>query len=895
MFVISFIKKNKKFLLSQLPQLIFLLFLIFLVLIVGASNKTRLSVFASKNVSSDISGYISLSNNEEISLLSLWEEEVWSHNNGDIDKLRGGIAFPITHLNSSLEINSTNIYSSTIIIFTDDIISVPYNETYVYGTLFSENNITEGFSLNLTTIALTEEEEIQQSNLLLPIGKEITQLPEFVSAELYNPALQNFIFLNPTHLNEYLNNLTLSEINMQVLYLFGCLFSYDFKNSFDVKAKLDSFITSTQLLLNTTYEGTFIDQPIISWSTADFLNRISALVSMLKADLVFYGLVTIPLFLLLVIVIYQSKDLTFGYFEQFIEKLDEKGYPQSKVYSLFSRIFFVFNILLAIIGLILITLISFIFTFDSFSIFYLSSILLCCWILFNLTFQLITFRSELKKFYVKREDSLEAISRRIGWKHDLIKFLFKGVIFGIVCLVFFLLHLVFSFNESILSWIYLVCGITGVMMFHSSLEKLLGYIMTFFSHFALVRMGRRIFKDTGMIFYKLFKRGNSYKNFEYTSLLLLFLVAPSILIAADSYKYYVHEQHYNSLCGDMVLENITPEVLEFLQDNFSQEQLLPLMKWTTLANITYFFSFPNQYADFIEYSWIEGKPFSNVDERVLENVRILEQNSSKIIISESLSESLDLSFNDTVVFYPPSNDELILSTSNVTSISYSISSVIELLPYLSTLSDLWVFGMLELEPGSAVVFNKEKINTVCIKINNQELIDDSKLIISTLFPFVEIKLLNDPEAINSMYPVPYIHFQQLILLELIISFLMLELFYIQLINLIFYQRKLSLFQLFSKGINPKHLFLSFSLSVSTRILVLAVVSIPFMFIFSSGLIGLLTRSSNVSSISTVFSLSSFIFLICFIIISITLNIIIVYYDLRKTFNRADKYLGELHE
>lgn len=906
MLTINFIKKNKRFAFSQVPQLIILVFLLFFALIVGASNKDRLLTFASEISENDITGRIIISQNNQISAITQWENKLLDNNQTIIQVFQSGFVVPITRINSSLLLNTTSISSSIRLIFTDNIFNIPLDEAFIYGPIFNNNNISEGTKLNITSVY--SYEDFYSSSLFVNITKEIYKVPNFIRDSYLWNSFANLIFLNRSALPDYMSPFPLAEIEFPISYSFSYLFTTEYKNSFDIEQKLNTFLLSSQEYLNSTFIDDDLEPVIIEWDTSSFLNRIENLLLIIKADLTFYGLSTLPLFLLLIIVIYQSKNLAFNYFKGMIIKLDEKGFSKQKINRLFIRIFFIFNCCLALIGLLLVVVLSFIFSFYSFRIIFLSLILLSVWITISIIFQVLAFSSELKRYYSTSLNPLEPLTQRKQWKYDLISFAFKGAIFSIICVVLYLLHLLYNFNQLTVILIYISCIVLALVLFHSSLESLLGHFISLFSNFLVVFIGKRIFKGTETILHKLYKGKRSIKRFEYTSLLILFILAPSVLIVSDSYKYHILNQQYALFCGDMVIENATYEVYSYLQENFSQEQLLPIIEQNTTEGVTFFFSYPDQYAEFTEHILEEGGPHIKTDRMYITSLNEISQNQSRILVSKKLNDTRTLSINDTLVFHPPS-DEFITYPANITQVNYTISSVINFLPYISSKCDLWVFGTLELnqtetaldflkkdiESGTSIIFNQSFISTVSIKLNGTESPDQIKTELSSLFPFLNILFLGDKEVINQQYPVPFERFQQMIILELIIAFLLLQLFYLQLINSIYHQRELSILQLFTKGIPKRHLFLGFSLSLTANIFVISILSIPFMFLLSLGILKLITTTGITNAVTVVFSYQSISIFVSFMLLTILLDVFFVYRKLHTTLKNIEKYLGEINE
>ncbi|MHA1222280.1 MAG: hypothetical protein ACTSP3_03255 [Candidatus Heimdallarchaeaceae archaeon] len=901
----NFIKRNKKFLITQFPQFTILFFLLVLSLIISANNDDRLNSFATEKIPFDLSGSIYMHNNDELVLIPEWENELTLSLSTKIETWNSGVLFSITYLNSKTSLLSSEVATSIGVIATSSFLSIPENETYLYGNLFLDSGFEKGNNIDINTTIVYESKKYT-SNLTLQIKGYLDFLPTFFENEVNQ--ISNFIVISSSHLKSYFETLPLSVLGIQVTYIFGCRFAVNFKKDFSIPKMLNDFIYFSSNLLNETYSGMVIEPPQIIWSLEGFLSRIENLRLTIQKDLLFYCLASFPIFLIMIVFIYQLKDKNFQVSKNFIKILDARGYSQKKISFFFFKLYLLFYFILSILASFVVVTISYILRFNIYNSIIQSIVFISIWLIINLSFQYITFKSELVRLHSPKNRLFEVKRNRSSWKFVLMRFLFIFIPYSLVSLIFYLLSIVFYFPQSFYFWFFTLYIISGIILFLQYFEKLLVFLIQALSFITITQCASKIFKDTGKILHRLFFSKNKTKTFEYSSLLIMFLLAPSIFMLSDSYHYFIKKQQYNSVCGDVLIENVRPEVYNFLANSTQPSNFLPILKWKTISNITYFFSFPRLFADFANYTWLKGNPYTSPDYNVLDKLCKLQNKFLNIIISQELSEKNGIFVGDNLTLHMNSQDSLIISPLNISSINYTVSNVLETLPYISAITDEWVFANLVLDENSSIyfrnllhnlikslIFNRSLIDIVMLKLDstNQAFLLKKELI--EVYPYLDIKILEDKEYINQKYPVPYLRFQQLINLELAISMIMLIIFFIQVSIFTINQKKQSIFQLFIKGIPLQHLFLSFTIIVLILFIVCFALGFPFALLLTKGLLKLLSLQQEGVKIPISLSSISANFLVTFVLLALIFIITAGYLQFNRTIKKAEKFLGEQYE
>ncbi len=541
----NFFRRNRNFLKSQVPQFVTSIFLIILLIITNGSTKDRLNMFASADYPADITGRISLNYENDLSYISDWESEFLINQQQDLNRWNSCLSLAIDLFNSVLYLGPSSVSSLIRVIAMPTNYSTGKYSAYLYGEVFRENDIQERSEINIT-IKFLKDNKIHTNSSILDVAGYMADVPYFITQELGSS--YSFIFVSESFLIDYLSSISIITLYQSIYYLFGVVFSVDFKETTSIYDRLDSFTYSTQASINDTYLEKGLSPHIIRWSLSSFNNRIETLKAEIQSDQIFFITASLPLLFLLVIVIYRSKELTFSYFKNYINKLYERGYENKQILSFFLWIFLFFTFTLAISGIIVFALISFAFSFGSTISFILFSVLISIWVIVSTIFQMTTLRSGLKRYLEEKVTSSDTIVHREGLIHDIVGLAFRIGILGITTSLIFLLKNLIYLSNSLLMILFIVVAIIGIIIFFSPLNQLLGRIIYSASYIFIVSLGKKIFSQSSEILHKLYNTKSSRKIFDFSSLLILFILVPSILVVSDSYYHHVNEIHYNSIC-----------------------------------------------------------------------------------------------------------------------------------------------------------------------------------------------------------------------------------------------------------------------------------------------------------------------------------------------------------
>ncbi|MHA1346330.1 MAG: hypothetical protein ACTSO3_08055 [Candidatus Heimdallarchaeaceae archaeon] len=905
MFYKNFLKKNKNFLLSQIPQLIILLFILVLSLIVSYSNRDRLDFFATEFHENDITGNGIITQNEDFLQLENWATKLMENLNSSLDSWLGAIMFPITHLNYSREIDTFDVLTNVGVIASSFLPSFVGNEVYLYGEIFNNVEFSVGDIININT-TIERDGSSFTNDLNLNITGYISKLPSFISQEVNN--LNNFLFINPLLVEQYFEDFELYLIDLPIYYFFGINFTVDFKNSFTINSRLDNFISTSSEFLNNTYHKIGLSPPVIAWGVDTLQERLFVLIDLIIQDFIFYMVLTIPIMFLLVAIIYKLKDISFSFYSKFIMKLIEKGFTRRKISNFFICLFFALYTVMSIISLLSFVGILYLINTGSIYIILQFSIYILIWFLICFSFQYITFRSEFKKLFQEGQNSLDRKVRRSGFKVELIRFMFIFLPFILLAVTFYILHYVFSFPESTIILFSSIYVILGIIMFHPYIESVFRYLIYLSSYLLIIKVVSRKIRGTGYIIQRLLFTKSKTKVYEYTSLLIMFLLAPSIFIVSDSIHYHVEGLHYNSICGDISIDNVEPEVYNYIRNLTDSDQILPIIKWKTESNLTFIFSIPELYSNFVNYSWYKGQPYTERNETVLRDLDKLQNQFGKIIVSREISIVNSIRRGDHLTLHLDPQNALIISPENTTHIEYEVSSILDFIPYFSLKTTNWVFANINFDENISLimnsfitefdtvpVFNSSLINTLMLKSNNSTSSYALKDDLLQRYPYLSINILGDSELINENYPVPYQHFQNIIILEIVTSMLLLMLFFAQITFFMINQKKLPIFQLFSKGVPISYMVTGLVLNILTMFILFSSIGIPFAFLLAKGFLSLISFQIIGDSISLIMSPNSICTQITVYLFTFFCTILLSIIQFNRIFKRAGKYLGEQND
>jgi len=329
--IANIIKKNKYFLLSQIPTVLVFVLLFFVLIIVGASNNDRLYAFATEPSPVDISASYQFDDPKFFDAFPVWFDKVnKTYYDSSLSSWYNVFVFHINLLNNSDYIAGKLVYSSVFVLAFHSFYDLKNDEAYLYGKSLLNSGFETNTYLNFSSLS--------QNNQTTPINLRIkgylVTLPSFLPSYLVE-GYDSFIIVSTSILKEYFSSCQYIDEAVGLTPFSAFVFTSSFKADFAIKEKTEEFMDETQHFLNTTLETFDLPHIILLWSFDPFFERIDNLFSVIRSDMIFYTYATLPIALLTVLSIYQSHDQTFKSFELFIMKLHERGYKKPKILLLF--------------------------------------------------------------------------------------------------------------------------------------------------------------------------------------------------------------------------------------------------------------------------------------------------------------------------------------------------------------------------------------------------------------------------------------------------------------------------------------------------------------------------------------------------------------------------------
>ena len=462
----------------------------------------------------------------------------------------------------------------------------------------------------------------------------------------------------------------------------------------------------------------------------------------------------------------------------------------------------------------------------------------------------------------------------------------------------------FSITETTKRWAMIAFIIGNIIIFASILEQLLEWTINKLFYIILM-LGKKNVKELKKIIFRVFTHKKTDRSFHYLSLVIIFIIAPSILIASDSFTHMVFTEHYDNIVGDMIIEGITPSIQKVLPSILPNDtKMLSMLQLTVEPNITYFFASPTQLKDFLQYTWSRAKGFSTDNATLLELLDSLEENPTNVLISQSLAEHFHISAKDTLSFYLPKDSQIIISPPNISKVDYTIISIVSKINYLSSKAKYWVFA-----PGSFInennsdyykisyqsnlfVFNSSMVNTIFLKLNNTDSVKIKDNLL-TLFPSLSVKLLDDIDDINSYYPVPVSRFYQFIILQLVIGGILEINFFLLNLNHSFVEKRKPIAQLITKGISIFYIVFALFSYIISSFLVFIILGTFSTYFFSKGIINLFSNFTHLTYHQIYLGFTSKITITSLLVLFMLAFFIIGVYKIKKTSKELTQITGEL--
>ncbi|MHA1867590.1 MAG: hypothetical protein ACTSVB_05440 [Candidatus Heimdallarchaeaceae archaeon] len=888
----TFIKKNKIFWLNQIPQFVLLFSLVFLALIVKGSSIYRLTSFAEEEGPYDITGSFSISSLDEINAVEKWIERLNSERKSDISKYYQSFYSHVSLINSSIYIKYTEVSQIVKIISCKGLFSINNDEALIFGSLLQQSGFKDNAVINVSKMVSDGEKTASSFSLLRIIGI-IEELPLSIKQTIGN---YNYIFVNQLTFTKFFAPII--DKGCEINFIISYLFSESFKLTFDITERLDYFKNFTQSTLKSEYKSIHIEPPTIIWNSKQFEERIQTLFADIRRDTLFFIYTSLPLFLLLILLLYQFRFVNAAYFRNFIKKLHTRGYTQKKISRFFLINFLFLNSILGFICSLLLVLL-----FKETFVFSLINLLI-------LTLFWVIFISFYHVYMIKKGFTAEEIQD--SYKNKEYKTLrsdyFKIIIISLSTILSFvairILMSIFSFSLKYFLPIIAIILIVALSRTYPILDKLLHNFVRWVYRIVMTKLLRNYLKNTNIIIYKLYSQKNKH-SLNVSSLLLIFIFLPSILIVNDSFTNKIYSDLYNQACGDILISETNSEVFDYLNEHLAVFEVLPIIKWTSDTNITFFFTRPTQLADFIRYTLSRASKYTSVDPQTIAILDNMLVNPYNIIISKQLADSFSLSINSTLSITKNENISLI-SHYESSLIEFTVYSIFDEFFQLFSETNYWVISWIGEENYSFPLldepyfytpiisypyFNRSLINTLMIKLENKK---DTNILLSDLtnkFPGIKFTLMST-EEIDTFYPVPMIFFRYFLYLEIFSLLILHELFNIQSIAILTHSKRKAIVQLYSKGFLPKFLLVGALSFIICQFLTFVTIGIPLSFLLSSVSISLVSIISLEDKFNISITYFSAFLFACIMLTSILISCMLSVYNIQQIIKKPELIVSD---
>ncbi len=832
----NYIKSNRALLVTNLPQFIVFFFLAILIILIGSNTTILLNSFATQPLPMDIASTTKIEENIDLVVLYSWEKNIPNFS-PYFSNYFSFSHFSTRTINGSTFIGDAPVSQSVYLIVTNNLFDIMDDYCVIYGdilTTYYDTNesitVESEFSTGSTTVNTVKTFNISSSVDFLPAA-----FREYLSSS-------NYIFVNSKTAENYFRTIPFLLLGFSVPFVTCYNISYSEKTSLGFLSTYNGkllFLSSSLDKYRRDYNRTLAMK--LELDTNNFQNRVDNFFKEFRASIIFYILTSTPLLVLQLIIISKSREFLFKNYTATLNTLIQKGFSEKQSRKFINKTILLMNGISFLILFAITQLVIVLFFNQSVTYLLTSFILFFIWTYIITVSQQKTIKKSLEDYYKNYySTNTEKMFVREGAKYDLIELLFRAAGFSII-VVFFLLLKEYVYQETI---VYTILTLALVILFFYTfstlLDNFISYIVKGIKYVIFARVVK-MFKDYGQILLKLYsqetKKKRKLENFMF---ILLLIILPTLMIFFDTYSNQLHFDLTNSMCGDMMIENITPESLMMINQTFNEREILPIINYTTVTGINYYFTRPTQYADFLNYTISKSK-IEEKSKPPLKPFYSMMKNPYNVIISEKLATTFNLKVNDTLIL-PVAGGVALLENNSVSVLfNYTVYAIYDNLPFLSPQNEVWAMAWIGPEMTTMVTNNTQLeengnytypqldqslIKTVLIKNKENRILEKAKLLLLAHCPQLKISIKDAEEYINSFYPIPKNLLYTFYYIQLVFSATLLVLYIIN--NQIYRLNSIrkGFTQLFTRGIPYRHLLTGSLLSSNTNFVVLFIISYP---------------------------------------------------------------------